>query len=68
MMPIGVCVTVCVIVGVTVNDIDRIGVAVSDTDEPRFIRNSPANRSPLKRFILQIHRMNSLYGLDPYIV
>jgi hypothetical protein len=54
-----------VLVGVIVNDLDPVGVAVV---ELRFIRNSPTNRSPLKRFILQIHRMNSLYGLDPYIV
>jgi len=51
-------------IGVWVTVIDLVGVAVSDTDELRFIKNSPANKSPFKRFILQIHRMNSLYGLD----
>ena len=59
---VGVRVLVIVIVGV------GVGVAVSETDELRFIKNSPANSSPLKRFILQIHRMNSLYGPGVYIV
>ena len=63
---VGVGVIVLVLVAVIV--IVLVGVAVSDTDEPRFIRNSPANRSPLKRFILQIHMMNSLYGLDLYCI
>ena len=57
MMSIGV----WVLLDVTVNDNDRVGVAVNDTVELRFIKNSPTNKSPFKRFILQIPRMNSLY-------
>jgi hypothetical protein len=45
-----------------------VGVAVNDTVEPRFIKNSPTNKNPFKRFILQILRMNSLYGLDLYCI
>ena len=59
---VGLRVIVLVLVGVIV--IDLVGVAVSDTDEPRFIKNSPTNMSPLKRFILQGLGMNSLYRFD----
>ena len=69
MMSIGVIVQLGVRVGDCESDCDcdgvivavAVAVAVAERPDPKFIRNNPASRSPLKRFILQIHRMNSLY-------